>query len=160
MRSGVYKITSPSGKLYVGSAENLSTRWAIHKAELKKGIHHCRALQAACEKYGINSLEFEVLERHPIEGLRALEQEYINRLRPEYNSTKVVDSPSPLNRAIAREHMLRLNQMPWSDERRAAARERLARARPWAKVGPWTQERRVAQSERMKLRHANRKEPA
>uniref|UniRef100_A0AAU7J8D3 GIY-YIG nuclease n=1 Tax=Xanthomonas phage MK21 TaxID=3148942 RepID=A0AAU7J8D3_9CAUD len=50
-QSGIYAITSPSGKRYVGSAVNIRRRWREHKRELARGNHHCKALQHAHNKY-------------------------------------------------------------------------------------------------------------
>ena len=58
----VYKLTSPSGKVYVGitrgSAEN---RFKVHAKEAASGKS---ALAAAIRKYGASSFTLEVLERY------------------------------------------------------------------------------------------------
>lgn len=55
---GIYTITSPSDKQYVGSAKSFTKRWRQHRHELKMGKHHCLALQRACDKYGLDALRF------------------------------------------------------------------------------------------------------
>jgi len=57
--TGIYKITSPSGKVYVGSSINIKKRWNSY-ASL-----HCKSqvrLLASFNKYGVNNHAFEILE--------------------------------------------------------------------------------------------------
>jgi group I intron endonuclease len=61
--SGVYKITNiKNGKVYVGSAENISGRWINHLSELRKEIHHSKHLRSAWKKYGEENFKFEIIE--------------------------------------------------------------------------------------------------
>ena len=55
----VYRLTSPSGKSYIGqTTQDFNTRWSQHK---KISNTHCRALKAALIKYGPNTFKTEVL---------------------------------------------------------------------------------------------------
>lgn len=47
---------------YVGSSVQLSQRWAYHRTSLRKGVHHCRHLQRAWNKYGEDAFDFAILE--------------------------------------------------------------------------------------------------
>lgn len=89
MKSGIYAITSPSGRSYVGSSANITKRWWQHRKELTKGTHHCRALQFAASKYGVAKLTFSVLELCDIDKLLVREQHYFDSRAPRqlYNST-------------------------------------------------------------------------
>lgn len=61
--SGIYAITNTfNGKVYVGSAVNIASRWREHLSQLKRGIHHSTRLQAAWNKYGEDAFVFSVLE--------------------------------------------------------------------------------------------------
>jgi group I intron endonuclease len=61
--SGIYRIRNVvNGKVYVGSAVNVTKRWRIHKRHLNKGTHHCRHLQSAWLKYRAESFVFEIIE--------------------------------------------------------------------------------------------------
>jgi len=63
MMAGIYKIENAvNGKVYVGRAKCLNLRWAVHKSQLKKGVHVNRHLQAAYEKYGIEAFNYSVIE--------------------------------------------------------------------------------------------------
>ncbi len=60
---GIYKIVSPSGASYVGmTMDSFKSRWASHLRELRRGNHHCVALQRAFNKYSEDSLSFEILQ--------------------------------------------------------------------------------------------------
>jgi group I intron endonuclease len=60
---GVYLITVPSGKVYVGmTTKSFSGRWTKHLQLMKRGQHHCIPLQRAYQKYGAANFEFSVLE--------------------------------------------------------------------------------------------------
>ena len=61
MNSGIYTITGPSGKSYVGQSSALDSRIAGHKARLRRGEHHCRPLQAAWNKHGEAAFTFAIV---------------------------------------------------------------------------------------------------
>lgn len=87
MNTGIYQITSPSGKSYIGSSKDLQKRWKQHKWFLQKGNHHNRHLQNAWNKYEGN-LGFKPLIICHIEDLLLYEQLIIDNLKPEYNIAK------------------------------------------------------------------------
>jgi group I intron endonuclease len=61
--SAVYQIRNVvNGKVYVGQTVNLTDRWALHRRELNKGIHHCFRLQRAWVKHGEIAFVFEIIE--------------------------------------------------------------------------------------------------
>ncbi len=63
IKSGIYKITCLSnGKIYIGSAFNLSNRMSTHKYTLKNNKHKNKHLQNAWNVYGEESFLFETLE--------------------------------------------------------------------------------------------------
>lgn len=65
-RSGIYAITNTvNGKVYVGSAVNIASRWRAHLSQLRRGTHHSGHLQAAWIKYGETAFSFTVLEYVP-----------------------------------------------------------------------------------------------
>lgn len=90
--TGIYAITSPSGKFYIGSAVSFKTRWRGHLRLLRLGTHHSPLLQAAFLKYGESGLTFSKIALCAITELLFLEQRYIDRLNPQYNVCKVVGS--------------------------------------------------------------------
>ena len=79
--SGIYTITNTvNGKVYVGSAKNLSARRRMHRSHLLRGLHHSIKLQRAWNKYGPNAFVFAVIEevKEPT-NLIAREQEWLER---------------------------------------------------------------------------------
>lgn len=71
MKTGyVYKITSPSGKIYIGSTINIKSRLYHYKS------YNCKQqykLYASLKKYGYELHEVEVIEEPIIEDLRKRE---------------------------------------------------------------------------------------
>jgi group I intron endonuclease len=56
---GIYKITSPSGKIYIGQSTNIEKRWSTYKKLQCKGQIK---LFNSLKKYGHEAHKFEVLE--------------------------------------------------------------------------------------------------
>lgn len=81
---GIYKITSPSGKIYIGQSRHCLYRWKYHYSKL-----HCkrqRHLYNSLLKYGFDNHVFEILERCALEELDDLEIKYIK----QYDSTNKI----------------------------------------------------------------------
>lgn len=74
---GIYKITSPTGKIYVGQSLNIENRFNTYK------LKHCKKqnkLYSSLEKHGIVNHVFEiihVINEYNMEILDSLEREYI-----------------------------------------------------------------------------------
>lgn len=69
--TGIYKITSPSGKVYIGQSTNIQKRWSLYKIAHKSttGPHLLRSLK----KHGPESHIFEIIEECSIEQLNERE---------------------------------------------------------------------------------------
>jgi group I intron endonuclease len=88
---GIYKITSPSSKVYIGQSVNIERRFLDYKKSLKKQqIKHFKSIK----KYGYENHIFEVIEECSIEFLNERErywQEYYdcveNGLNCRYTKT-------------------------------------------------------------------------
>lgn len=93
---GVYRIVNKKdGSEYIGSCANkygFQARFRQHKHELIKNKHFNKHLQAAWNKYGAESFNFEVLEVCHRERAVALEQFYIDSRRPRYNLSPIAGS--------------------------------------------------------------------
>lgn len=60
---GIYAIKSTiDNRVYVGSAKNFKKRFHRHLSDLRKNKHHSPRLQNFFNKYGMNSLSFNILE--------------------------------------------------------------------------------------------------
>ncbi len=94
MTIGVYVIIAPSGRRYVGSSVNVEKRWSAHRVALRSGAHHCVALQRAANKYGVDSLQFALIETCDRAELLVREQHHIDALsaRRRYNSALTAGS--------------------------------------------------------------------
>lgn len=90
--SGIYQIRSKiNGKIYVGSAMCIKKRWGVHLLALKKNINS-RHLQNHVNKYGVDDLQFSIIEFCPKEKLLEREQYWINTLQPQFNLAKIAGS--------------------------------------------------------------------
>lgn len=83
--SGIYAIKNLiSGKLYIGSAKNLSTRRSRHFADLKTGQHKNAHLQNSWRKHGEGAFVFVVLLRCAPVDLIWFEQRSIDVFRGQH----------------------------------------------------------------------------
>lgn len=60
-KSCIYKITSPSGKVYIGQTKNTRTRWSAHR----RGSFGCTKLYYSIKKYGADQHLFSVIQEIP-----------------------------------------------------------------------------------------------
>ncbi len=81
MNTGIYQITNVvNRKVYIGSAVNISKRWAIHLTQLRSGLHHSPKLQRAWDKYGEAAFLLETLELCERQELIEREQRWLDKL--------------------------------------------------------------------------------
>lgn len=96
--SGIYEIKNlHNGKIYIGSAVNLRSRFNLHKTNLKAGKHHSIKLQRAWDKYGEGGFIFTVLaEINDKTLLIQEEQKWLDLKQPfgvfGYNTAKTAGS--------------------------------------------------------------------
>lgn len=93
--SCIYKITNKqTGKVYVGSAKDVGTRWSSHIYDLDRNKHHSKELQEDWNKYGFINFSFDILDLNTID-LLATEQYYIelyDSIKSGYNSMNAIKS--------------------------------------------------------------------
>jgi group I intron endonuclease len=78
----IYQIKNlKNGKLYVGSTNNLTKRWANHRSKLRNNKHENNYLQLAWNKYGEESFEFSLLEEVNDENRIDKEIYYLNQIK-------------------------------------------------------------------------------
>jgi len=78
---GIYKITNPEGKTYVGLSKEIEKRWISHKNLQFKGNE---LLRESLTKYGGDSHLFEVVEEIDISFLERTEGNSLLRKRERY----------------------------------------------------------------------------
>lgn len=83
-KSGIYKITSPSNKIYIGQSRNIKLRWQGHKSDFKNKRHRCK-IYNSFKKYGYERHKFEIIHYIDLEvpqnRFDELEQFYIDYYR-------------------------------------------------------------------------------
>jgi len=94
-RTGIYIIVSKikPERVYIGSAVDIAKRWNSHLCTISANKHRSPMLQNHVNKYGIEDLEFSVLEQCEISMLLIREQYYIDTLKPFFNTLKIAGSP-------------------------------------------------------------------
>lgn len=60
--AGVYQISTPSGRYYIGHASNLRGRAHSHYQKMRSGQHHNERMQRSWNKYG-DDIKFKVLHQ-------------------------------------------------------------------------------------------------
>lgn len=73
MISGIYKFTSPDGKIYVGQAKDIEARFNQHKWGVKFVNDRFKAV---VDKFGFDAISFEILCECPIHDLNDSERHY------------------------------------------------------------------------------------
>lgn len=86
-------------KCYVGSAYHFNNRKYAHEWKLRKGIHINTILQNFVNKYGENSIYFEILEKvDDVVELIKREQYWIDNHNSEFNILKIAGTDYHIER--------------------------------------------------------------
>ena len=87
--SGIYKITNKiTGDFYIGSSKNVKRRWGEHKKPSTWKRYSNNQLYKDMQKYGLDKFEFEIIAEVESEKLKEAEQQFIETLKPAYNSNR------------------------------------------------------------------------
>ena len=78
---GIYKITNPEGKAYIGYSKKVENRWASHKNAQHKANYK---LKESLTKYGGDSHQFEIIEEVDISLLSRGQGDALLRKRERY----------------------------------------------------------------------------
>jgi hypothetical protein len=97
MTCGIYRLTFPSGRFYIGKSIDIDKRWKQHFDDFEAG-KHTRLMQPEFNKY--RQYEQEVICECHSDYLTILEDSYIARFKPPLNGT------FPKDRFNCPEHMI------------------------------------------------------
>ena len=94
--SAIYAIRNElNGDLYIGSAQNVRSRWKGHRSLLSRNKHHSVHLQRAHNKYGSGNLDYSIIEYvDDKDKLLQREQVWLDFFRPRYNIAILAGSPT------------------------------------------------------------------
>jgi group I intron endonuclease len=73
MSIGIYKITNPKGKIYIGQSVNIEKRWKYYINESYNKRDHQNKLFNSLKKYSPENHKFEIIEECSIEQLNERE---------------------------------------------------------------------------------------
>ena len=152
MASGIYFIRHrESGKMYVGSAQNVEHRLQTHQWKLERGQSvNSRLAKAFEHSTGWAAFETGLLEECAVDLLAEREQHWVDTLKPRYNIRLWITS----NRGATHSDEARANRREWATkpEVRQALNDRLAagRKKRWETSGAVEQQSEMMRGVRAK----------
>lgn len=108
-KTGIYKITSPSGKIYIGESVDIDQRWSRYR---RLGCKQQRKLYNSLKKYGVDAHIFEVVEECELEDLKKRErywQEYYD-VCSEKGLNLLLTSTDELKRTLSKESIEKMKK--------------------------------------------------
>ena len=86
---GIYKITNTvTGDFYIGSSKDVKLRWAAHKWPSRWNKCPNNQMYQDMKNYGLDNFEFQILAEVEESFLKEKEQQFIETLKPSYNSNR------------------------------------------------------------------------
>lgn len=140
--SGIYKITSPSGRIYIGQSKDIYKRWNAYKNLESKSQPR---LHKSLLKYGYENHEFEIIQRCDHCELNDREIFYINFFNT-FNSTHGLNlKMGGLSGVVSAESLKKIGDgnrgKKLSDETKALISKNNARYNLGKKASPETREK-------------------
>lgn len=84
---GIYKITTPSGKVYIGQSINISRRWCDHKWPNKRSVS---LISRSVKKYGYKNHLFQIIHELPNDAAKETISKYESLYMDLYRSAGVI----------------------------------------------------------------------
>ncbi len=113
--SGVYKISNNiDNRIYIGSTQCFKRRFTEHLKSLADNTHNNPHLQKFVNKYGIDSIKFEILEIIDLEDLLIKEQYYLDNcidFNRDFNICKIAGTPPNYNRSFSEKDILYIAEL-------------------------------------------------
>ena len=122
---GIYKITNTvTGDFYIGSSKDVKKRWREHKCPSSWKRFPNNQLYKDMQKYGLDKFEFQVIEEVEPDSLKVAEQQFIETLKPTYNSNRAngwdIERYKEYKKEYMKEYMKEYNK---SDKRKESNRK-------------------------------------
>ncbi|MEK6882406.1 MAG: GIY-YIG nuclease family protein [Nanoarchaeota archaeon] len=93
-KSGIYSITnSVDNRFYIGSTVCFSKRFRDHRYRLIRREHYNKYLQSFSNKYGVESMSFNILYLCKNTCLVYNEKLWIDTFNPQFNLKKIINRP-------------------------------------------------------------------
>lgn len=86
---GIYKITSPSKRIYIGQSIDIENRWIKYKNINNSKVQ--QKLYRSFIKYGVDNHTFEILEECSIDELDNTETKWINHFKTNKNGLNILE---------------------------------------------------------------------
>lgn len=97
---GIYVIVNfKTGNSYIGSSRDAINRVKEHIGELSRGNHSSILMQEDYIDHGEDSFSYEILAQCSEKHLLDLEQFFINKYNPEYNTCSIAGSTKGFNKS-------------------------------------------------------------
>lgn len=126
---GIYKITNKvNGKIYIGSAINISNRFKTHKRLLKHNKHFNNHLQSSYNKHGVSSFEYEIIEITTEDVMLMRESYWIETLKAnsrDYGYNKRLNVSSNLGIKLSDETRKKLRESHLGHKRSEDANKKI-----------------------------------
>lgn len=142
MTCGIYKITSPSGRVYVGQSRDIDRRWLEYS---RKDCKTQIKLKHSFKKYGVEAHVFKIIEECELEKLNIRErywQDFYNCLENGLNCLLTQTDEKPLVRSIETRQKMSSARIG-----KKASKETLLKMRCSALSRKFTDENRLKMSE-------------
>lgn len=119
MKTGVYKITSPSNKTYIGSSINIYKRWSKYKGMFCKSQIR---LYNSFKKYGVENHTFEIITECEPKDLLKIESywgNFYNVLNSETGLNCIIPKTNEEYKGVSEETKLKMSlsskgQIAWN----------------------------------------------
>lgn len=144
MKSGIYKITSPKNRVYIGQSVDISNR--LNNYKIYKKYNSQTRLKNSFNKYGIENHTFEVIEYCEIESLNERErywQEHYDVLNVKGLNCKYTTTLDKSG-VLSEESKLKISESLLGSKRTLEQRQNMSKSQKGKKQSVVTINKRVA----------------
>ena len=137
---GIYKITSPSNRVYIGLSSDIFKRWEHYK--YPSNIKSQKLLYNSFIKYGVNSHIFEIIEQFEDENLLSEKEIYWIKYYNCYNTDNGLNLsiggniPPIQNKSKSEEHKEKIRQSLIGKKHSSETKEKIRQKRKLQIISP------------------------